>query len=123
MIILSELFTKTIPLQKKAPRNTMYQIDAIFISNGVVSAGGEILVLDRQVALATTTLDVNKENVVSMITTDAIHEHFVNTIDHKTKYITIGNTISGTPNCRVIVYGSIVRASRKELLIEWFRKR
>ena len=107
----------------KAPRNTMWRVDSINFSNQLVVANEEIFVVDRQFPTATLTVSRTVDHILGVMPTDAIANHQILDIDHKTKYLTIVSEAGTTKDAQISIYGEIIRASRKELLIEWFRKR
>lgn len=107
----------------KAPRNMMWKVDSINFSN-ITSVTGEVLVYDREIGQAITQVQGTESNVIASINSTTVQEHQITGIDHTTKYLTIATSSgSGSPNTKVMIYGEIIKATIKELLIEWFRKR
>ena len=122
MLLFTTIFTGKI-IKFRAPRNTIWRVDSINFSNQLVVANEEIYVVDREFPTSTLIVSRTVDHILGLMPTDAIANHQILDIDHKTKYLTIASDVGTTKDAQISIYGEIVRASRKELLIEWFRKR
>ena len=109
-------------LRYKAPVNTMYNITGINFSN-FLSVSAELFVYDYLLEDDITDDDSGSSNFIATFNTAiAGTSHFIDSINHKTKFITIGKNTGTSIACQVQIYGDIVPVSKTDLLIEWFRK-
>lgn len=121
---LFDIHVTTTSVSKRAPRGMMWMIDSL-IFNNFVTANNAIVVRQEW-------RDSDKQvQALPELTTDDMLEHNTDNtgnfqyirLEEKTKYITVGRVSDGnTPDCMVYGYGRLINASRRELLIEWFRK-
>lgn len=108
----------------KAPRNTMYKITGIqYMLQTAVQ--NKTAIYDREIKSptgapieSTNTVD----GIIANFTNNFVGQSFVDNINETVKHITIAKDSNSNVDSRVIIYGDIVKASRKDLIVEWFRK-
>lgn len=108
----------------RAPPGFSHRIDAVNFSNKTALAAAFMYIIDRWFPVSIVdTVGVNVSNVIaSMDLTIAGQNHFVDSINQKSKYLTVAKTDAGTSNCVVSIYGDFVKATRTELIVEWLRR-
>lgn len=97
----------------------MWHITGILVTN-LSSSAGLLVILDREVDPAITELPASGAIFLHDAFIDGSSQ-FVDNMDHKTKYITMGRNDTSNIGMGVIIFGDIIKASRRELIIEWFR--
>lgn len=109
----------------KAPRHMMYKISSIHFSVAIALAANQILVFSRELTPTGIPDDftTSRDSVIAVKSTEAIGDFQVMDINEKAKIITVGKDNSGVTNAIVTIYGELIRATKVELIIEWFRKR
>lgn len=121
-MLLIHTTSLTLVERYKAPIFTMFKIDSIFFNNLSAVSGQSIKVMNRRVDNETRLPHVG--DVIakfSVATTDRSQQ--ITNIDEKSKWLTIGTDGANPIVCDVFIYGDIVPATKRELIIEWFRKR
>lgn len=119
MLLIGVVFNDQ-ALNFKAPKNMMYKISGINFSNDS-PVGGQIRIFDEQ-----TEDNVDFTSKTGFIASFGIsvdgNSHFIDNIDHTTKFISILKNVAATVNVDIQIYGDLVKASKTDLIIEWFRK-
>lgn len=127
IIVRKALLTNSIHV--RAPKYTMFHIHSIYFV--VTSAlSGSVYVLDREYvrtdgneASIANADDIGLSDLASFRMTNAGSHSHITGIDHKCKNITIAKDNNAASNVKVYIYGDIIPASKRELIIEWFLKR
>jgi len=110
----------------KAPRGTMYKVSSVvFLS--LVALSAFVFCISRSLS----TTQGNPDQVLnSQGDVFAGHDMTIagvsfecTGIDEIMKTISISKTSTGACEVKIIIYGEIIPATRRELIIEWFRKR
>lgn len=110
-------------LHKKAPINTMFKVESVHFAVVTATTTAFVFVVDRDIEAANPDrLDLAVSNLIAVIQ-HGVGNHLINDIDILTKHLTFGKSDSAGTSVMISVYGEIVPATRKQLLIEWFRKR
>ena len=111
-------------LYHKAPRNTMYHIHSIVFSMPI-AINIFALIFARELKSPTgSRLDTTSStsDLIAVHTHNVVGSFEISGINETCKSITIGKNDAQSSDVRVSIYGDIVKASRKDLIIEWFRK-
>lgn len=120
MKLMSEFLTSQGIRRFKAPKGLQYLITGIYLAVFEATTGNAY-VLDYLVEdEITVVLVITEQNVLSMISTNVIDNSFIDNLNHKTKYLTLGTV--GNANCLFVVFGELIHLSKTEAIIEWFRK-
>lgn len=104
----------------RAPRNSMYEISSILFSVNIAGTNF-LLVVDRELAPDIQTSSLLE--TIGQIDTGVIGNFQILDMDTRTKTLTLIKAGSTSITVRVVVYGKVISASKRELIIEWFRKR
>ena len=121
-MILANIILTDLPQQFKAPTGMMYMVESIHFVNLTIEAGTLIYVADYNIHPNNVTDNKEPSNWLAIHECDAISDIQINGINEKTKFLIAHKNSSTLILGRVTVYGSLVKASRTQLLIEWFRK-
>ena len=123
MLLISKNFTGT-NQQHKAPRNMMWIVESISISSET-SVNAHLMFVDREArpSVITSLANTIQRIIGSFSLTIAGVDKEITGINQKTKYVSVGLNVAGSPDVKYQVFGELIRASRKELLIEWFTKK
>lgn len=124
MIISFVIGTGDAPKRFKAPRGFMYEIWDIHFM--VFTAGAGILtIVNYLLEDEVTTISVRRSEGILASFSSTIAgqaEDFTFTKGEKTKFITGARDGSNTMGVIAIIHYELIKASRTELLLEWFRK-
>lgn len=126
-MIISKFFdSNSDPVKFKAPKGFMYNIFDIHFS--VTLAGSNIVgvlnyLLEDEVDQDDWNV-ANAEGVLAIIATNIAGqaEDFNFTKGEMTKFISIAANTSTVFACFIIIHFELVKASKTELILEWFRK-
>jgi len=124
MLLISQFFNgETDRRGYRAPKGHLWLINA-YVVNVFNSASVRIIALGRKLAFDHPTPLGDKEAYLFSI--DHEPGHFLSpgiNLDEKMKWITIGPKDFVASSCSIQIFGEIIKASRIELIIEWFRNR
>ena len=122
MLLVNAIFTDN-PEQFKAPTGMMYKVESVHIINLTAEAGTLLYLQDFNIHPNNVTDNAGSQNNwLAIHECDSIHSSFTQDINEKTKFLIVQKNSATTINARITVYGKLVKASRLELLVEWFRK-
>lgn len=123
-MIISKFMDHTRVPISKAPKGTMYKIFSV--TCGVISNGNNaVIIVPYAMEDEATTLDVTAANAWAVFPTDTVgFFHLANfQLGEQTKWFSVAPSNDVTSFQAVVIFhGELVKASRQELLIEWFRK-
>ena len=119
MLLISTVFNDIV-LNYKAHKGMLYFIEGILFSNDS-GVGGQIRIYDEIIEDAPDVTTRAGFMACFSPSTDGSNL-FVGNINHKTKYISILKNVVATVNVDIVIYGELIKASKTDLLIEWFRK-
>jgi len=121
MLLISQRIIQEIPKRFKAPRHLMYLIDSVIFV--ITSANANrIVISDRLVDdQATTVNELDGFVMFNPVNTNVNNVQYTN-LNVKTKFLTIGMHTTIGATVFVYIFGEYFKASRTDLLIEWFRK-
>lgn len=121
-MLISKRINQTTDLNFKAPKNEIYMIRSITIIP-VTIAANRVLVFDRHTEEEPASISESVDTIffanmaLSVITQIYYEEPVI------TKFIGINAVNESTPfDARIIINYSTRRATKTELIIEWFRK-
>lgn len=121
MKIFSVRYTGALEIiRKRAPKNHMYRVGSIVFTNQIAIASN-LYLITRKVPFDKTSLS-HLDDIVGAFETSNLVNFEITDIDEITKYITIGQTASVAVAVVITVYGDIIKATKIELIIEWFRR-
>ena len=110
----------------KAPHGFMYEITDIHFSV-LAAVNNRVYVIGYDIEEKGTSTDIAASDVadfIAIMETEAIRQqsfHF--SVAEKVKYLLLAQAASGNAfECSVVIVGRLTKASKTELLMEWFRK-
>lgn len=108
-------------IRYKAPRNMMFNVESVACSVSTALATNYVIVttrwLEDEIVDSTTLADV-----IAAFASDLQENFEIININETAKYLSIGKTNAGSIDAMVLIYGTIKRATKMDLLIEWFRR-
>lgn len=109
-------------LSFKAPRNHMYLVESIHMMLHGDQANNAIRLYSRQLA---TNVDffTGISEVFASFSSETVGNFQISGINEKMKHISIAKTTAMGVVAEISIYGELIKASRTELIVEWFRKR
>lgn len=122
MPILENIVLTDLPQQFKAPTGLMYMVESIHLINLTAEVGTLIFVGDYNLHVLSATDSKEPTNWLAIHHCDTVSDIMIRGINEKTKFLIAHKNSSTLINGRITVYGTLVKASRTQLLIEWFRK-
>ena len=124
-LLITEVFSNATDRRRfKAPRNMLYLLTGYTLTN-FGSAGTRFFLIDQSLEPETDTVNLGNDKQYLINWDLAIDGHSLsfNGMDHKAKYITMGGQSQAVNiNVSVQIWGDVVKATKLELLWEWFRK-
>lgn len=111
----------TEPLTFKAPKRRMYLISSIAFFINVAGANA-VHITDYSYEELNAVVDITGSKTIISFPAAALNFFQITDMDHKAKYISIGSATSTTFTGVIYIYGDLIKATRVELLWEWFRK-
>lgn len=119
-VLISANLTDLI-LKFKAPRGMMYFVEGINFAT--VQADGIYITVHPFAIDATFNIDVStRQAIASFSASIAGTNHFIGGINEKSKFLSIAKASVQTVDVSIEIYGELVKASRTELIMEWFRR-
>jgi len=122
MLLISVQYNDAI-LRFKAPRGLQYFIESISMVNQTAINNILVMVIDFLAEdEQTDSFNRSSPSIANMITTIGGLHTFINSINHKTKFISIGKNSTAGVTTFINIYGKLIPISRTDTLLEWFRK-
>lgn len=116
----------TISESWKAPKDHMWLIESILVIDHISSAN--VILFKNEFRRTRQQVDtmpnINTQDVLFTLHTDGVtgFNFQINNINELTKYLTVGKQSTNDVDITFYVFGKLVKATRTQLLIEWFRK-
>lgn len=119
MLLISALLQDN-ALVFKAPKNHMYFVENVSFVN---SQADDFFIFVFDEMLEDVVDITSRRSPIAVFEAAISGTNFhVTGINHKTKYLTVNKSNANSVNIFVLIYGELIKASRSELLMEWFRK-
>lgn len=120
MLLISHQFVDNI-VRFKAPQHKMYHVSSIAASN--LSAVVDHVHIFSESLEAEDDLDATlRISPFATFTSSAIGNFQIQGIDDIMKYISIGKSNAASVNMWINIYGELKKATKKQLIMEWFMK-
>lgn len=128
MLIAHARLTDNI-IAKRAPKGMMFFIESIYCMNSDSSGSGHIYAVHgREMDTDLDNETSQEQDVIAMFPAHAttslqdLSQQIVG-INEKSKWLSFTKNTANQHLVIFLVYGKLIPASRRQLLIEWFRKR
>lgn len=107
-------------IRRRAPKGMLYQIEAIHLAITVVLASNYIRVKSDWVRDISD--QVSRNFRIADFDTTIAGNYYLNNLEERTKFITVGKSNAGSLDAEITFYGKLVKGTKVELIMEWFRK-
>lgn len=107
-------------VRARAPAGLIYNVKMIHVAIVTVLADNYLIIANRWLEDIADT--IRRTDRVATFSTAIAGNYFLDGLEEFTKYLTIGKTNATSLDAVVNIYGELVKGSKIQLVMEWFRK-
>lgn len=110
-------------IQTRAPKGMIYKVENITVTIKTALADNYIFIFSRELPQGTTDSTTSRSNLLGVVSTALTATFEITGVNEKAKVISVAKEQAGSCAAFIMVYGEIVKATRRELILEWIRKK